>query len=171
VIALLRKGWGAITGARDWLTLIALAAAAAYLYAQFATVQHERDQLRTFAGMACAAAGSSYDVAQISVKAENGQTKTAKVKPGAVCLARARELAAFERDTNSETARILAEAFEEQRRKAGLDAAHARRAAEAAAAAAERMEEADAAIKEDDRVGPAWFDALNGVAGLRPPAR
>lgn len=150
--------WGAITGAREWLTLLAVAGAAAWLYAQYASVRHDRDQLQAFADIACADAGASF---------APGPGK----KAGAECRAWIRDLAAFKRDTNSETARILADAMADQQRKTGVDAAHARRAAEAARAAAEKMGEADAAITEGDRVGAAWFGALNDVAGLRPPAR
>lgn len=171
MIKLATKIWGAATGAREWLTLLVVAAAAAWLYAQWASMRQERDGLRAFADVACAAMGSRYDLTVIEVTTTNGKAKRVKLKPGAACTTRARDLAAYERDSQAQSARLLAAALEEQARKNGLDAAEARRAAEAARAAARAMENANAAVGEDDRVGPSWFGALNGVAGLRAPDR
>lgn len=169
---MIRKAISAITGAREWLTLLAVAAAAAWLYAQFATVRNDRNRLLASANVICASAGAEFAAGEVEIRnIEAGETKRVRVARGQLCLRNVRQLAAFERDTNAQSARILADAMAEQNHKTGVDAAHARQAAEAARAAAEKMGVADAAITGDDRVGAAWFDALNNVAGLRAPPR
>jgi hypothetical protein len=150
--------WRWITGSREWLVLLLVAAAAAWLYAEYVSIRRDRDRLHAIATEACAAAGSQLVAASTA-------------KRGQLCLRKVRELAAFKGDTDAESARILAEAVTDHNRKTKADAAHARRSAEAANAAAARMEKADAAIQDDDRVGADWFGAVNDVAGLRPRSR
>jgi len=158
--------WGQIKGARDWLTLLAVAAAAAWLYYQFATVQRDRDALLGFARINCATAGAEFDA---SSTIEAG--KTVKHKRGELCSKRMLALTAFERDTLSSSNKALAGALEQHATKSEADASAAARDAAAAAAAAHEMEKAENAIAQDNRVGPDWFDAFNRLAGLQPARR
>jgi len=163
--------WGQIKAARSWLTLLALAAAAAWLYYQFATVQRDRDALLGFARISCATAGTQFD-ASVEQRADaKGKPVTVKLKRGEACSLRMLELAAFERDATKASNTALAGALKEHATKSEADADAAARDAAAASAAAQRMEQADNAIQKDDRVGPDWFDAFNGLAGLRSPRR
>lgn len=143
-----------IAGARQWLTLLLVAASAAWLWSAFAKVRADRDGLLHTAELICAATGSGF--------AAEG-----KLLRGARCLARARELAGFELAAQTESARLLAESLTEHSNRAEADAVLARSAAENARAAAARMERAENAIAKDDRVGDDWFDAVGELAGLR----
>src|SRR3546814_18267417 len=90
MIGLLKSGWAFVTGKRDYLTLLAVAAAAAWLYAQWAGAQRERDNVVATADQICAAAGSRFE-------------------PGAVqCRAAVTRLSAFERATSQQTTAPLA---------------------------------------------------------------
>jgi len=153
ITKLLSIGWGWIGAERRWLVLLAIAGLGAWLYAHMAIAQAQRDALRAFADRTCAAAGAPY------------------VAGAAKCEQRIQSLAAFERDTNTETARILAEAIAERDGKTSADSLAARHAAEQARDAALNMEKADAKVGPDDQVNAAWFDALNHAGGLRPPKR
>jgi hypothetical protein len=159
--------FGQIRAARDWLTLLAVAGAAAFLYYKFATVRNERDQLRAFAAVTCASAGAEFAASS----ALDAKGKTVKHKAGELCRGRILELAAFERDATKASNEALAGALADHNRKSEADLASAARNAAAAAAAAQRMEQADNEIQKDDRVGRNWFDALNDLAGLREPKR
>lgn len=151
--------WGWITGARDWLTLLAVAAAAAFLWYKFATVSRDRDALLASANVLCAAAGSEFTASSTP----DGK----RLKRGELCLKRVRELQAFERDTLSSSNKALAGALETHNTKSEADAQAAARDFAAAAQAARNMEHAENAIAEDNRVGPDWFGAVNDLAGLR----
>ena len=158
--------WGQVKAARDWLTLLAVAGAAAFLYYQFQTVQRDRDSLLGFARLACAAAGAEFDA---SISTVNG--KAVSHKRGELCSGRIHALGAFERDTLKASNDGLAGALADHASKSEADALAAARDAAAAGAAAQRMEQAENEVRQDDRVGPAWFDALNDLAGLRSPQR
>lgn len=136
--------------------LIAIAGAAAALYAWGATARKDRDQLQAWAKKACLSAGATFP----------GAGK--KVDP---CVQRIADLVAFERQTQAATNTILAGAVERQATKSTADTALSRTQAARRTDAAAQMEKADAQIAPDDRVGPDWFDSLNRVAGLRPPGR
>lgn len=144
---------------RQFLTLVAVAAAAAGAFAWGSAGYRQRDELQAWADTRCAAAGAAY-----------APPVKGKIKPGQACADRVDQLAAFERDTNRETANLLLGGLDDRNRKTNSDAAKARTAAEAAAAATHRMEAANAAV-EGDHVGGDWFGALNQSAGLRPPGR
>jgi len=161
--------WGQVKAARSWLTLLVVAAGAAFLYWKFATVSRERDQLLGFARVACATAGTEFDASVEQRVNAKGKPVTVKLKRGEACSKRTRELAAFERDATKASNTALAGALQEHANKSEADASAAARDAAAAERAAQRMEQADNAIPKDDRVGPDWFDALNGLAGLRTP--
>ena len=117
---------------------------------------HEREQLQQWASVQCAAAGVAYD--------------QPKGKDGTACAGAIADLAAFRRDTDQATAKILADALQDGAARNTKAAEQARQAADAARAAAQHMEAVDAAVPEDDRVGGDWFDALNRTGGLRQPA-
>ncbi|HEX8402224.1 MAG TPA: hypothetical protein VF628_11035 [Allosphingosinicella sp.] len=147
---------GAVTGARSYITLLLVAGACAWFYVQFEQVKRDRDHLLQTAELACVAAGSSLAPAP-------------RKRRGELCIERVRILAAIERDTASASAAAMSEALATHERKTAIDADAARRSAEAARAAANKMEKQNAQVGGDDRVGAAWFDALNDVAGLRAP--
>lgn len=144
-----------IAGARAWLTLLVVAAAAAYLYAQLHAARSARDALVQWADATCAAAGTEF--------APAGEPR------GRACRLGVAHLAAFRNDTNAETARILADAAREREARLREDARIARDTAIAAADAARAMEKADAEIDSAGRVDRDWFARLNAVAGLRAP--
>ncbi|MDA5192805.1 hypothetical protein [Govanella unica] len=153
-----------LSGARGTLTLIALAAAAAALYAWGATGRADRDRLATWAGRACAATGTDFAASTIALDG-----KPRSFARGEQCEARIRDLARSERETVAATARTLAEALADHDRKSAADLASARKLAAAAARTAQQMEQANAKITSDNRVGADWFGALNDLAGLRHP--
>jgi len=158
---------GKITGfdqARGYITLLAVAAAAAGLYAWGAIGHAEAGKLERQAELLCSAAGSQF----VAAPAKPG-AKPKKGDRGKACLAEIRELAAFKRDTTDATNGVLAGAVAEQAAKARKDAARAAQDTAATRAAVERMEIENAAV-EGDRVSGAWFGALNDLAGLRDPA-
>lgn len=149
---------------RQWLTLIAVGAAAAFLYVQWSRVTGERDRALQWADTACAAAGTTY-----AASAETVDGKRVKYATGQRCRATIADLAAFRTDTDRAAAKTLAAAMHDRDARTRTDALHARAAAEAARAANERMETADAKAASTDRVDGDWFAALNDLAGLRAP--
>lgn len=151
-----------IVGARQWLTLIALGAAAAFLYVQWSRVTGERDRALQWAETACAAAGTVY-----AASTETVDGKRVKFATGQRCQATIADLVAFRADTDRMTADKLAAAMRDRDARTRIDAAQARAAAEAAHAATERMETADAKTAPTDRVDGDWFAALNDLAGMR----
>ncbi|PZR37173.1 hypothetical protein [Caulobacter segnis] len=115
----------------------------------------ERDKLAADAQQICATAQSDY--------------APAKETAGVTCRKAIAELARFKVETNAASAEILAGAMADATTRNTKAAEQARQAADAARAAAQHMEAVDAAV-EDDRVGRAWFDALNRAGGLRDKA-
>jgi hypothetical protein len=154
MIALARLVLSAIASRRDWLTLLAVALVGAGLYVAFERVRHDRDAWAQAAATSCFAAGAARKEA------------TAALRRDRACLDRITALAAFRRDAEAATARLLAEEAQRRERASAADAAHAGADARAARDAATKMEEENAKVR-DDQVGPGWFDALNHVAGLR----
>ena len=154
-----------IVGARQWLTLVALGAAAAFCYAQWSRVTGERDRALQWSETACAAAGTTYAA---SVETVDG--KRVKYAAGQRCKTRIADLAAFRADSDRMTADKLTAAMRDRDARTKSDAAHGRAAAEVARAATLRMEAADAKAAPTDRVDGDWFAALNDLAGLRAPA-
>jgi len=160
---MIRRLLAAIGLHRQWLTLIAVGAAAAFLYIQWSRVTGERDRALQWSETACAAAGTTYVA---SVETVDG--KRVKYASGQRCKAIIADLAAFRTDSDRMTAETLAAAMHGRDARTQSDAAHARAAAEAARAATQRMEAADAKAAPTDRVDSDWFAALNDLAGLRP---
>ena len=58
LIAILKSAWGLLTGSRETVLLIAIAGAAAALYAWGATARKDRDQLQAWAEKAWLWAGA-----------------------------------------------------------------------------------------------------------------
>lgn len=151
-----------LAGARQWLTLLGLGIAAAYLYAEWSKVTGERDRLAAFVQTACAAAGADYAA---SVATIDG--KRVRHSAGQRCQAAIVAAARFRTDTDRMTADTLAAAIRDRDTRARADATHARAAADDARAATARMEAANAKAATTDRVDRDWFAALNDLAGLR----
>lgn len=155
-----------IAGARGTLTLLALAIVAGGLYAWGATIRADRDRLIIWADRACARTGTGFAAATVELADGKRQSFTRGVQ----CEQRIANLSAFERDSINATSAALIAAIETRDRKTAADVAEARKYAARAQAAAAQMEQANAQISTDDRVGGAWFGALNRLGGLRPPA-
>jgi hypothetical protein len=149
-----------IKAARAWLTLVGVAIVAAWLYWQLATLRKDRDALLAFSEVTCASAGSPFP-------ASNGPG--GKLKRGEACRQRVRDLAQLELDVARASNEALKGALDDHATKSRADASAAARHAASAEAAVRKMEQADNAITSDNRVSRHWFDALNNIAGLRPP--
>lgn len=152
-----------IASSRQWLTLVTVGAAAAFLYIQWSRVTGQRDAAIAWSEKACAAAGVAY-----AATTETVDGKAVRFATGQRCYATIVDLVAFRTDTTRVAAETLAAAMRDRDARTRTDAAHARAAAEAARAATERMETADAKAAPTDRVDGDWFAALNDLAGLRP---
>jgi len=161
--------WGQVKAARSYLTMLVVASAAAFLYWKFATVQRERDQLEQFATLACATAGAEFDATVDQRLNAKGKAITVVHKRGELCLGRVRHLTAFELEATKASNSALAGALQQHATKSEADASSAAHDAATAAAAAQKMEQIENDI-QGDRVGDDWFDAINGLAGLRPNA-
>lgn len=159
MVKLIKAALGWLTGNRSYVTFLLVAAAGAWMYVQFATVRADRDDLTTLAQQLCLAAGSEL-VPDGTHQSDRGRN----------CRSAIISLAAFQRDSQAATARVLIDAMHERDRKQQIDVAAATAAANEARDAALNMEKANATIGPDDRVGGAWFAALNRLAGLRAPA-
>lgn len=162
-----------LSRAREWLTLLAVGAAAAWLYAQWAEVRQDRDRLAHWADVTCAGAGTSFAGGTERRTDTAGKPVTVRFADGQRCRTAITTAVAFKGETDRATAERLARAMLEHDGKLVADARLARVAAEAAKAATERMEIANAEVEAQadgtGRVDRAWFAALNDVAGLHPP--
>lgn len=169
MIALARGAIGLIAGNGRWLLLLAVATCAAGLYAWGGRGHAERDAVIAWADRTCAATGAPYRPAS-AVPVAPGDVATV-YPPGVRCEQAVAQLVAFRRDAAESTAKLLADRMAAQDAKRAHDLTAAAAAARDARAAATMMENANAAIGPDDRVGRDWFDALNRAGGLRAPAR
>lgn len=165
------KLFAAIAAAREWLTLLAVAAIGAWFYVQYGETRAERDALAQWAEVTCANVGAPFDASAEGRVDSNGKAVKVTFARGQRCRTAVAAAVAFKARTDQETAQLLADAMRARETKAAADSALARTAAEAARDAALRMETADAQAAATNRVDPAWFAALNDVAGLRPPRR
>lgn len=141
-----------------FLVLLAVAAVGAYLYVQYQQVRADRDDLQHRAEMICARAGADWSA-------------TKDAKRGVLCARRAAELATFKSTADQETARLLAAVMEEANVRAAKDIENASLSASRMRDALSRMETADAQAERRNLVDREWTAAVNGVAGLRAPAR
>jgi hypothetical protein len=151
--ALRARVGGVIGQHRSWLVLLAVAAIGAGLYAWGAEGRADRDRMLAWGDRVCASAGA--------------ELAPAKTKRGATCAAAIAGLAKFKADANAATTKAVLDQLEEREGKMSADAKSARAAANRARDAQAKMEAANAAIGEDDRVGSSWLSAFNDLAGLR----
>ncbi|WP_069337150.1 hypothetical protein [Sphingobium yanoikuyae] len=154
MIALVKAIWSGISVRREWLTLLAVAAAGAWLYVQYEQVRRDRDAWSRWASTACA-----FVDAPIAVDVGAPRRTDA-------CTVRLGALASFERETLAESNRALAAHQAADRARMQGDAARAGADARTAREALAAMEKENDRIDQDRVSGP-WFDALNRVAGLR----
>jgi hypothetical protein len=166
-----RKLFAAIGAAREWLTLLAVSAVAAWFYVQFAETRAERDALVKWAEVTCAGANAPFEAATEERVDSNGKAVKVTFDRGQRCRTAVTTAVAFKAKSDQDTAQLLADAMRARETKAAADSALARTAAEAARDAALRMENADAEAFATNRVDRPWFAALNDVAGLRAPHR
>jgi hypothetical protein len=161
--------------AREWLTLLALGAAAAWIYVQWAEADQARDRYARWVEVTCAGAGAPYAGGAEQRTDTSSKPVTVTFDDGQRCRTAINLAVAFKGETDRATAERLARAMLEHDGKLLADARLARVAAEAAKAATERMEIANAEVEAQPdgtgRVGRDWFAALNDVAGLRTPSR
>lgn len=141
---------------RGFLTLFLVAGMATGLWAAYANVRAERDDILAMAELICASAGSTFE--------------TDKGTPGEPCARKVKLLAAFRSDTQAATAQRLIAVLQEREDKQSRDAERRAAALEAQRAAATAMIHAEEQV-HDDQVNGSWFAALNRVAGLRPASR
>lgn len=158
--------WRAIRNAREWLTLVAVAAIGAWLYVQLAETRADRDRLAAQADVICAAAGEPFAASVVLVDG-----KPVARDRGLRCRQAVAALVAFRSDTERTTAEALAAAMREREGKAAVDARAARDAAQALASATDRMEQADAEAERRNLLDRRWWTAFNDLAGLRSPDR
>jgi len=139
---------------RSFLTLVALAAAAAWLWAAYAGVNARLVDTTHRAERICAAAGSAF--------------VTGKDKPGEVCASHVQQLARFKSDAQDKTAEALITAMHAREVKQARDAERRQARLEARLASLSAMNSAEEQV-HDDQVTGSWFAALNRLAGLRAP--
>lgn len=152
------EAMAAIRAGRKMLTLLAVMGVAGGLYVWGETARRDRDQLAVWGDLTCTAAGSEFRPAKVK-----------KRQWGVACLAEVRRLGRIEGDLAKGSADALIAALDERMGKEAADAALAAVMSKRAADAAARMEAADAAVQEDDRVGAGWACAVNDLGGLRAP--
>ena len=145
---------------RAWITFVLVAAAAAFLWSQYARVSAQRDRLAGWIDIACASAGTPW-----LVTADAPRT----LQPGQICQLRIAALSKFEADTARASAAALAAAAVARDAKTVTDTHAARRNTAKARATTVRMETIDAQLKTD-HVSADWFAAFNDAAGLVQPA-
>jgi len=166
---LLNGAWNLIRPNTEWLVLLAVAGAAAFLYVQLARARADRDAAIHRAELVCAGAGASFAASATIERDAKGRPVTVDHPQGALCRRQVADLAGFRARTIEQSATILADALKDHDARQNTDTAAARSAAEAARSAALRMEAADAEAQRRNEVDHQWFAAVNGVAGLRAP--
>jgi hypothetical protein len=148
----LRSAWSWLGKHREFLMLLVVAGVAAYLWFLFETTRSERDRALAWRTTVCSSVGAD-DAKPIE------------------CQQRIAHLAAFERDTLASSNSVRAAAAQQHVTKAAADVEAADRDRAIAGAAYHEMEQANAAIGQDDYVDGDWFAALNRTGGLRAPGR
>lgn len=164
---MIRRAIAWIADARAWLTMLAVAGAAAWLYVQYETVRRDRDALLGSLNLICARVGQGVEATTIAAATTAGKSVQIRKARGILCAEAVSDLVTFRTAAERETARILADNLAERNRASSADAARAAADANAARSAAERMEKENANVPSDDRVSGSWFDALNDIGGLR----
>lgn len=162
--------WRKVAAEGAWLTLLGVAAAAAYLYVDGARAKADRDALSHWADVTCAHAGTPFAAARVTTSDANGNPVTLSFDRGQRCRTKVTALAAFKASVDENSARILADAMADRDAKSRSDTILARHAAEQARDALKNMEKLDAEADRTNRVDRDWFAGVNDVAGLRAPA-
>ncbi|HET9510005.1 MAG TPA: hypothetical protein VFO80_02550 [Sphingomonas sp.] len=155
---MIRRALSWVKGEAAFLVLLAVCAAAAWLYVDYRHVRADRDDLAHRVEVICTAAGEEF-------AATKGAAR------GIRCKARVAAMVAFKANSDQQTAKLLADAMAAHDARQSTDNQAARAAAEAARSAALRMEAADAEAERRNLVDREWFAAVNGVAGLRAATR
>ena len=150
----LRSLFDLIGSNRAFLTLLAVAMAAAWLWAAYASTKATLTATMAMAERICAAAGASY--------------VTDKGKPGEACARDVTRLARFKSEAQSQTNEALLAAMHAREAKQARDTAEREARLDARLAALSAMRTAEEQI-HDDQVSGSWFAALNRLAGLRAP--
>ncbi len=150
----LRSLFDLIGSNRAFLTLLAVAMAAAWLWAAYASTKAALTATVAMAERICAAAGSEY--------------QPAKGKPGEACTRDVTRLARFKSEAQSQTNEALLAAIRDREAKQARDTAQRQARLESRLAALTAMHTAEEQV-HDDQVAGSWFAALNRLAGLRAP--
>ena len=141
-----------------FLVLLAVAAGGAWFYVQYQQVRADRDDVQHRVEVICARSGAEWAASKDAQR-------------GVLCARQAAALSLFKATADEETARILAEAMKNANARAARDIETASLSAARMGAALTRMETADAQAERRNLVDREWTAAVNGVAGLRAPAR
>ena len=152
----LRSLFDLIGSNRAFLTLLAVAMVAAWLWAAYASTKATLTATVAMAERICAAAGSEY--------------QPAKGKPGEACARAVTQLARFKSEAQDKTSEALLAAIHAREAKQARDTAQRQARLDARLAALSAMHNAEEEV-HDDQVTGSWFAALNRLAGLRAPAR
>lgn len=154
VAALLRLAWEG----RKFAILLIVGGVAALFYVLWTQAQADRDGLIRWGDQTCEAAGAAFRPHEAPKRAW-----------GAACLIEVRRLAKVEKDLHTATAADLIAALDERMGKEAADAALAAAMSKRTAETLARMEAADAAVQNDNKVGAGWACAVNDLGGLRAP--
>lgn len=154
-------------GSASWIAMVAISAGIAVVVWQFRSLAADRDALLGFAQTNCAAARQSFDASTEPTRDARGKPVTARYPRGKLCAVRIAALARFETESFRVTADALAAARADDDRRSDADIDAARRHADQARATALKLETENGRIGSDDRVGGAWFDAINDAGGMR----
>jgi len=149
-----------VKAGRKLLTLLAVMGVAGGLYVWGESATRDRDSLTRWGDQACEAAASPFRPKGVK-----------KRQWGAACLIEIRRLAQVERDLKQGSLDALLDDLERREGKEAADAALAAAMSKRTAEVVARMEAADAAVQEDDRVGAGWAAAVNELGGLRNRGR
>ncbi|WP_312781987.1 hypothetical protein [Brevundimonas sp.] len=149
-----------VKAGRKLLTLLVVMGVAGGLYVRGEIAAHDRDGLTRWGDQACEAAGAPFRPEGVKKRAW-----------GAACLGEIRRLAQVEKDLKQGSLDALLADLERREGREAADAALAAAMSKRTAQVVARMEAADAAVEEDDRVGPGWAAAVNELGGLRDDRR
>jgi hypothetical protein len=155
---LIKLGWSWIRGEAAFLVLFLVAGVGAWLYVQLRDARADRDDIQHRVEIICARAGADWAATKDAAR-------------GVICARQAAALTLFKNTADQESARILADAMKDANARAAQDIQNASASASRMRDALSRMETADAQAERRNLVDREWTAAVNGVAGLRAPAR
>lgn len=148
--------WEAFKAGRKMVTLVAVLIAAATVYVWWQNAENNRLSLIAAADRICEASG-------VPFRPEGVPSR----EWGLTCLEKVRWLRDVESDLATESLTTAIDAMNTRAAKESADAARAATMARRTDERVQRMEQADAAVK-DDIVGPSWAGSVNDLGGLRP---